>query len=172
MPLSNDAPTLHHYRVHLLMIAAWLGPLERALAHFDDGPQHKVSALARMPLIERDLADMALPARHASEIAPVKAWEMIDAAYRWGVCYVIEGSQLGGAVLYKQLRDALAPHALRYLSGDGVPPGPRWKHFIEAMRASVREPADIKQACAGAVDAFDSLLSLLPQGVTETSTGS
>ena len=165
MPLSTVAPTLHDYRLHLQLIAAWLAPLEHWLARFDDGPQRALPAIARMPLIERDLDDASmtsLPATDATSAHAVQPPEIDDAAYRWGVCYVIEGSQLGGAVLYKQLRDALAPHPLSYLSGDGVPPGPRWKSFMEALRANVTTPRDVARACQGAADAFDLLLSLLP----------
>jgi heme oxygenase (biliverdin-IX-beta and delta-forming) len=166
MPLSTPAPTLHDYRLHLQLIAAWLAPLEQWLARFDDGPQHALPVVERMPLIARDLDDKSLCTLPAVEevdaVAAAEPLEGGDAAYRWGVCYVIEGSQLGGAVLYRQLRDALAPHPLRYLSGDGVPPGPRWKSFMDALRANVSAPYDIARACKGAADAFDRLLPLLP----------
>ncbi|MEI6002182.1 biliverdin-producing heme oxygenase [Paraburkholderia bengalensis] len=165
MPLSNDNPTLDDYRLHLQLIAAWLAPLERWLARFDDGPQRALPAIVRMPLIERDLAESSLPRADGSATEPpAEAGQFADddPAWRWGVCYVIEGSQLGGTVLYRQLRETLAPHPLRYLSGDGVPPGPRWKHFIEALRAQVDTPRDIARACEGAKAAFDALLALLP----------
>jgi heme oxygenase (biliverdin-IX-beta and delta-forming) len=165
MPLSKDNPTLDDYRLHLQLIAAWLAPLERWLARFDDGPQRALPAIARMPLIERDLAEPSLPRADGSATEPpAQAWRFADhdAAWRWGVCYVIEGSQLGGSVLYRQLRETLAPHPLRYLSGDGVPPGPRWKHFIEALRVQVGTPHDIARAREGAKAAFDALLALLP----------
>jgi heme oxygenase len=76
------------------------------------------------------------------------------------VHYVIEGSQLGGAVLYDRLRDRLAPHRLRYLQGDDAGPGPRWRVFMQALRADVRAPAEIADACAGARAAFDRILEL------------
>jgi heme oxygenase len=168
MPLSADAPTLRDYRLHLQLIAAWLAPLERWLARFEDGPQRAVSFIARMPLIERDLADPSLRVQNDTfEAIGAVGHEAVapdagDAAYRWGSCYVIEGSQLGGTVLYRRLHDMLAPHPLRYLSGDGVPPGPRWKDFLDAMRRDVRAPHDIARACDGARDAFDRLLGLIP----------
>jgi heme oxygenase len=73
---------------------------------------------------------------------------------------VIEGSQLGGAVLYERLRERLAPHRLRYLKGDAAGPGLRWRTFMQALRAGVRTPAEIADACAGACAAFDSILEL------------
>jgi heme oxygenase len=75
------------------------------------------------------------------------------------VCYVIEGSQLGGAVLYQRLHERLAPHPLRYLRGAPEGPGPRWRAFMLALRANVRGEAEVAEACAGACAAFDEILS-------------
>ncbi|WP_308807638.1 biliverdin-producing heme oxygenase [Pseudoduganella dura] len=112
-----------------------------------------------LPLIEADLADASLPPVDAA--LPPAQWQGRDsAAYRWGVAYVIEGSRLGGAVLYRRLAERLAPHPLRYLHNDGVPPGPRWQQFMRALRAHVQGQAAIAEACQGARDAFDSLIAL------------
>ena len=80
------------------------------------------------------------------------------------MCYVVEGSQLGGAVLYQRLHARLAPHPLRYLKGGAGAanpgPGPRWRLFMQALRAHLRTPAEIAEACAGACDAFDRILAV------------
>jgi heme oxygenase len=99
---------------------------------------------------------MPAPARTADTDWPRQASE----AYRWGVSYVIEGSQLGGAVLYKRLAERLAPHPLNYLRGE-EPPGPRWQQFITALRGAVTTAPQIEEACRGAQLAFDSLITLL-----------
>lgn len=156
LAIGAAGATLEHYREHLCMLHAWLGPLATWLAGFACGP--KVDS--RLGVIEADLADMPMP-HGACEALPGHTWPPdASAAYRWGVCYVIEGSQLGGAVLYKRLASRLAPHPLRYLRGEFEGPGPRWKEFVEALRGAVRTPADIDEACAGARDAFDRILAL------------
>jgi heme oxygenase len=77
------------------------------------------------------------------------------------VAYVVEGSQLGGAVLHKRLADQLAPHPLRYLAGAGeAGPGPRWRAFMLALRAQVQGEEEVAEACSGACDAFDRILAL------------
>ena len=164
MPLAAADPTLADYRRHLAMLEAWLLPIERWLARHDDGPQAPAlfAPTTRGDLIAADLADA--PAARDGIPAIDTAWleqAPADAAYRWGVCYVIEGSQLGGAVLYKRLAGPLAPHPLRYLRGDGHGPGARWRQFMQEMDAQVRSPSDIRSACAGACDAFDALLALM-----------
>lgn len=163
MPLSRSDPTLADYRDHLILLRAWLAPLETWLADFKDGPQDKalLAPVSRTALIDADLADPATPKGGIAPAAPMLAISAGNsAAYRWGVLYVIEGSQLGGTVLYRRLADRLAPHPLRYLSGDGVPPGPRWGVFMAALRAEVRSGEQIAQACDGACHAFDALLEI------------
>lgn len=151
LPLGGPAPTLNDYRDHLLMLRAWLAPMERWLAGFADGP-HGVPRTAR---IDADLllidATMVMP----EDTTP---WpDDASEAYRWGVSYVVEGSQLGGAVLYKRLAEVLAPHPLGYLKSDAGP-GPRWREFVTALKLHVQLPQDVADACQGACDAFDRLL--------------
>jgi heme oxygenase len=171
MPLAMPEPTLLHYRDHLRLLLAWLAPLERWLGTFSDGPQGEgaPAKLERAALIAADLAHPSIPAAvppvtAAAPAAPdglVRPWGARGSpSYRWGVCYVIEGSQLGGVVLHRMHAERLSPHPLRYLHGDGTPPGPRWQRFIAALRAAVLTPAEIAQACEGACDAFDALLQL------------
>lgn len=174
MPLAVATPALADYQQHLRVLHAWLAPLDAWLQRFADGPQDPalLPPLARLALIERDLAHPALkelrgmqafegaPAVAASQpLAPLQA----AAAWRWGACYVIEGSQLGGAVLLRRYAGAFAPHPLDYLSGDGKAPGPRWHAFVAAMRRAVHTPRDVDLACAGARAAFDRLITLLPE---------
>ena len=84
-------------------------------------------------------------------------------AVRWGFAYVVEGSQLGGQVLYRQLAPRLAPHALRYLQGDGAATGARWKLFVAQLRQQVVSAPAVNAACDGAVAAFAALQSHFPE---------
>ncbi|MFP5390433.1 MAG: biliverdin-producing heme oxygenase, partial [Gammaproteobacteria bacterium] len=146
LPLAGPHPTLDDYRDHLSMLRGWLAPIVRWLDGFDDGPR---IAPTRLATIEADLALIApLPALSGESPWPGEA----STAYRWGVCYVVEGSQLGGAVLYKKLAERLAPHPLAYLKGDGNP-GPAWRDFVGMMGDSVRDEADVLEACHGACEA-------------------
>jgi heme oxygenase len=175
LPIGAPGASLDDYARHLRMLQAWLAPLQAWLAGFDDGP--RFDQTARLALIDADLAELdgrgmpaapqdAVPAAAgpAAAAGPQPAWPR-DAvpAWRWGVCYVIEGSQLGGAVLYGRLAARLAPHPLRYLKGDAPGPGPRWRTFMQGVREHVRSPDQIRQACAGACAAFDAILALAPR---------
>jgi heme oxygenase len=169
MPLARDGAGLPAYRDHLRLLAAWLAPLEAWLSGFDDGPQGASAppALARLPLIAADLAQIEPAASELHLTAqdwPAPASGAATPAFRFGVCYVVEGSQLGGAVLLRRLGPALAPHPLRYLQGAMdrfVAPGPRWQAFLKALEEQVRSKEEIAQCVQGACAAFDRLLELL-----------
>lgn len=144
------------------MLLAWIAPLEAWLASFSDGPQGHpmLPQMPRAARIAHDLADPALEPLPLPPSDPTPWPDAASAAYRWGVCYVVEGSQLGGAVLYQRLKVQLAPHPLGYLRGEAAGPGLRWRAFMLALREQVRSAEDIAQACRGAQDAFDRILAL------------
>ncbi len=163
LPLSAPDPSLDDYAAHLRMVRDWLAPLESWLAGFVDGPQAApaLPSLGRLALIQADLVEPGMP--EAAPMRPAASWPLdASAAWRWGVAYVIEGSQLGGAVLYKNLAARLSPHPLRYLRGEEGGPGPRWRIFLGALRTQVDTPEAIAEACSGACAAFDAILALAP----------
>ncbi|WP_432380497.1 biliverdin-producing heme oxygenase [Duganella sp. P38] len=160
-PLAAAAPDLRAYRDHLHLLEAWLAPLQPLLARHDDGARHGLPARDYLSLIRADLAHPALAGLPPAPALASAPWPPLDdEAYRWGVAYVMEGSQLGGAVLYKRLAARLAPHPLAYLRGTGAP-GPRWQQFLAALRGAVTSERQIGQACAGARQAFDRLIALV-----------
>lgn len=152
MPLSIENPTHADYLAHVRLMRAWLAPLERGL---------EITQGLQTALIDADLAEANVEiGRERREVAsrfPASA----GAAYRWGVRYVIEGSRLGAAVLYGRLRHSLHPHKLHYLlGGEGTSQG-RWPKFLRELGEAVQTPAGIAEACDGACDTFDALISLL-----------
>lgn len=170
-PLAAPDPDLRAYRDHLHLLEAWLAPLQAWQQQAAGGPAQAMPARDFLAQIRADLRDPSLaPLPAAATLAPSAPWPAdADPAYRWGVAYVVEGSQLGGAVLYKRLGERLAPHPLGYLRGEGSP-GPRWQQFMAALRGAVVTPAQIEQACRGARQAFDSLIALL-DGLSSSSAG-
>lgn len=155
-PLAAGDVDLRAYHDHLRLLEQWLAPIQDWMGRFDEGP----TLPPYLHAIREDLAHAAFAGMPAADGVTAAAWPaQSGAAWRWGVCYVIEGSQLGGAVLYKRLADRLAPHPLNYLRGGG-PPGARWRQFIAALRAHVVDERQITEACEGARHAFGSLIAL------------
>lgn len=167
LSLSGPAPTLADYHSHLLLVHDWLAPLQAWLDAQPGGPSIDagLSPRERIALIRADLAEDCLP---PAGVVPAPFGPTLpagaSAAYRWGVSYVIEGAQLGGAVLYDRLSARLAPHPLRYLAGAAEGPGPRWRAFMLALRAQVRSGKEIDDACTGACVAFDGILAMARLG--------
>lgn len=159
LPLAQPDASLADYLDHLRMLARWLAPIQAWQAQYGDGPQGAVAQVDRLATIAADLAAAGQPAPEPAVGAV--AWPShASAAYRWGVAYVVEGSQLGGAVLYKRLSERLAPHPLAYLKPSAEGPGPRWRAFIAALQGELRSDADVAEACQGARHAFERILAL------------
>lgn len=163
LPLARPAPTLGDYREHLQLLSDWTD----ALRHF---PGDATRLDAQAAALRTDLAGCddllgtapRLDALPAADAAPPSIADAV--AFGWGVAYVIEGSQLGGQVLYRRLAEPLAPHPLAYLQGAGRDTGARWKEFLAALRQHLVTPAQVQAACDGAVTAFGLLLRLHRRG--------
>ena len=171
MPLSRPNPNINDYVEHLRLMRAWLHPLECWLEGSDVYPDSSSPRILQTSLIDADLAEVGLPSEEvglpseadACVTKPGRWPARALVSYRWGARYVIEGSRLGAAVLYRRLSNDLRPHNLRYLQGDAGGSTDRWPKFLRDLRASVQTPAEIEAACEGACDSFDALLALRPK---------
>jgi heme oxygenase (biliverdin-IX-beta and delta-forming) len=154
LPLAQPSPSLSDYRSHLRVLDAWL----QRLARIEPAPPaleaHRAQLAGDLAACEALLpSDAVTPAS-----VPVPRMSR-PPAFLWGVSYVLEGSRLGGRVLYRQLAERLAPHPLNYLQGAGEQTGAHWKAFIAQLRAQGFGPAEVRSACDGAVEAFETLLA-------------
>lgn len=149
------------YRAHLRLLRDWLLPMHAWAQGFLDGPQDP-RLLPRSERLRWLLADLHELGQSAQPLACVAAWPaQAGAAWRWGVAYVAEGSQLGARVLLKALAPHLGGHRPRLLAGGGAEAvGLRWRLFLGAFECALADEAAIAAACAGAADAFDRLLEL------------
>jgi heme oxygenase len=171
LAIGRPGASLTDYTHHAQALSAWfqalepdLKALQAAHAGFAFTPADRLAAL------KADLADQALAAAAHDSAWPAPSTAtaqrvaqalrqhagQVDAV-RWGLAYVVEGSQLGGQVLYRQLAPQLAPHPLRYLQGGGAATGGRWKAFVALLRQHVATAAAIEASCQGALAAFEGL---------------
>lgn len=175
MPLSRPAPTLADYGQHLRILDDWLATLQCALPALALIGAERQALAVELQLTER-LLDSAAAARPRPWTAPSPALDALRALGRgcngwaaaWGGSYVIEGSHLGGQVLYRRLAPALAPHPLHYLRGSGEP-GPRWRGFLLALAAQPWDEAALQTASDAAVQSFQLLLARLRATLPATS---
>lgn len=164
LPLAQPGAGLADYAWHLRVLQSWLrglvprmAPLSGLLAGEVGPPPPRLDWLAQ------DLAACP-PGLRGDTALPVPTLAMPprrdEQAYAWGLSYVVEGSALGGQVLHRRLAEALAPHPLRYLLGQGAETGRRWRAFTTALQCHVRAADEVAVACAAAVGAFESLQRL------------
>lgn len=166
LAIGRPHATLHDYTRHATALRAWLAALtpellvlQTRMPGFDFAPPERLLAL-QADL--RDAGAATLPrCASVSSAAPVRQALERHArqadAVRWGLAYVVEGSQLGGQVLYRQLAARLAPHPLRYLRGHGAHAGARWRAFTALLGERPGDDAATAAACDGARAAFAAL---------------
>ncbi len=162
LPLAREQATLADYACHLQAIAGWLAAVDGAVGGSHEPPGWSARQQRRQALVTQDLQDCGAFVGTWPELPASPPLPFAGADYGWGVAYVVEGSQLGGTVLYRRLQATLAPRPLRYLRGEGGGPSP-WPAFTAALRAAVSTPAGVAAACAGAVAAFDLLVQRFQQ---------
>jgi heme oxygenase len=160
LPVAQAGAGMAEYRTHLRLLRDWLVPMRAWEREFLDGPQDP----RRLPRSERvrwlldDLDELGEP---AAPDRPGSAWPAgASTAWRWGVAYVVEGSQLGARVLLAHLQGRLGTHQPRFLAGGHESVGARWRIFLAAFGAALPETGAIEAACAGACHAFDEFARL------------
>jgi heme oxygenase len=151
MVLSREHAGANEYRLYASALYGWMAEWETAL--WQAPWPTEVEAAQRdnkRAWLQADLAALGM------ELPPSRAHPpaLDSLAARFGVAYVIEGSQLGGAVLARRLALPTEP---RYLIGYGAALGPRWKSFLAALENNVVASADIECAASTAHDTFASL---------------
>ena len=173
LPVARPDATHADHARHLQALYGWLKPLNDPLWSMP-WPEaiHPSRRRGKAALIVNDLrmaAAMGLCEADEPSLCPaVPPCHVLD-AYAIGVAYVIEGSQLGGAVLARRfIGDAGADtdgdadghanaRAFSYLVGYGHETGMLWRAFITFVNDTVRSGQDIEQMLRGACDAFDTL---------------
>jgi heme oxygenase (biliverdin-IX-beta and delta-forming) len=151
LPLGGPDATLADYAFHLEALRDWqmaITPwLARALLHTEP-----------LVLIEQDLADCPERPEGSATAAAIDMQALHDAddgsdAFCWGMVYVLEGSRLGGKVLYRRLQEKLAPHPLRYLHYSEVG-GASWPDTLAFLRSHLGDAVKRASAVKGAITAF------------------
>ncbi|WP_339759185.1 biliverdin-producing heme oxygenase [Algoriphagus aquimarinus] len=95
----------------------------------------------------------------------------ISIGFAMGVLYVIEGSSLGGRVIYKHIHKVLgleADSGAAYFSGYGERTGLLWKEFMTQLLAHEQKYHNGDEIISGANHAFDSISKHF-QGTLENS---
>lgn len=136
-----QAGSLDAYRDLLQTYYGFFPPLEDAIIRilgretFPEGYEVR----PRRPLLARDLLALGLPEVQLGALAACHALPRIETKHQaLGALYVIEGSALGGQILYRRLEALLGISPASggsYLYGDGPATAFRWRRFISVLEA-------------------------------------
>ncbi|APW37849.1 hypothetical protein RD110_12085 [Rhodoferax koreense] len=153
LPLAREHADLADYVRHLMVMRDWQCALVPWLTRTD-------CDLSGLALAQQDIDDgptLSAPALAPIDTTPMRLADDGSAAFCWGATYVLEGSRLGGLVLYRRLHSRLAPHPLRYLRLRGETGRP-WPETLALLRGQLVSPGERRSACRGAVAAFELLV--------------
>ncbi len=179
LPIARAQATLADYAAHLRALRPWLEAVSDALAVSGDPglgrvarrTQRRLAALA-LDLKDADVAsgvpdqtldqtpDQKMPGRTAAPIPAQFTDAARNPAFAWGLAYVLEGSQLGGAAMSRRLGPRLAPHPMRYFQPVDATESlaAQWKDFVAQLAAALHSPAAVDAAQRGAVAGFETLM--------------
>lgn len=157
LALSKAAADRETYACHIAAMWGWMKPLESALwsGNWSAGvaaPERAVKVSWLQADIEAARRDGYLP-----ESIPERETVLPSGPGRYGWAYVVEGSMLGGVLLYRRLAERLAPWPARYLQGYRDDSAHKWYSFLSALDMEVIAAEDIDAAAGGALEAFESL---------------
>lgn len=113
----------------------------------------------KLSFIEQDFTVLA----HKKDSVKKNALELennFSTGFAMGIMYVIEGSSLGGRVIYKNIHKNLGydnENGAAYFSGYGDKTGSYWKNFMAALSDYEKEYNNADEIIAGANHAFKAI---------------
>ncbi len=160
-PLVRSGLCMADYGLALQALYAINAPTETAIADYIDaqGLAFNYAARRRMPDLLNDLDFLNL--NH-----PQMAWPgptIRSSGQLVGCLYVLEGSALGGRVIFKQLQSALnltEQTGGRFFAGNGEQTMPMWQAFWK-FAADICPQEQLPDATAAAATLFENILALL-----------
>ncbi len=160
-PLVRSGLSMADYGLALQALFAINAPTEKAISDYIDaqGLPFDYAARRRMPDLLADLKFLGLS-------TPQLAWNgpnICSHGELVGCLYVLEGSALGGRVIFKQLHSALKldeETGGRFFAGYGEQTMPMWQAFW-TFAAEICPPEQITDATKAASALFEDILAHL-----------
>lgn len=160
-PLVRSGIRMADYGLALQSLYAINAPTENAIADYIHarGLPFDYASRRRMPDLLADLDYLSLSIPHLAWAGP----SICSSGQLVGSLYVLEGSALGGRVIFKQLQSTLKLSELtggRFFAGHGEKTMPMWQEFWK-FAADICPHEQLSDATEAATALFESILPLL-----------
>ncbi len=151
------------YVRYLSTLLGYYAPLERQLRNltnlYQDVPD--LDRRWKVPLLEQDLRSLGLSEAALASLPNCQRLPSLGHVPRaLGLLYVLEGSTLGGQVIYRRLRDLLPEEvgtAASFLLSYGPDTVPMWQEFRRLLTACARSVTDEDLMVSAAAETFITL---------------
>ncbi len=129
--LLSNTLTLADYRNYLVHMYGLVKGIELYAYPKLGGIFRDLNQRKKAHLIEEDLLNTGFSIKEIAAI-PIKTFSPVDEASAIGSMYVLEGSTLGGRMLYKHINKQLhLSEGVSFFNGYGNRTGSMWKEFVK-----------------------------------------
>jgi heme oxygenase len=167
--ILNDQVSIVDYQNYLSALYGVTLGCETDLFPFFEDIITDLHARKRSGLIENDLISTGF-SKSQVEAVSVYKFAFSSTAEALGAMYVLEGSNLGGRILYKHIHKSLgltADNGCSYFWGYGENTSMMWKTFISQFSQFAIQTGQAVQIINGAVETFTIIDTWLDEAVIE-----
>ena len=139
MDILQRLRTREEYRTTLCRYLGFFEPMECGLSQATFGENEESEATPRSRRLKRDLAALGMTTDEITRLTRCQSLPPLRSPGAvWGCRYVIEGSALGGQIIYRLVRERFgiaAESGASFFAGDRAETGRRWRDFGIAAEA-------------------------------------
>ena len=173
----NRLQTRESYAATLGQYLGFFEPIERRLRQMPSVGESESDSTPRTQRLKRDLAALGMTMDQVARLPRCQGLPPLDSpGQRMGCRYVIEGSALGGQIIYRLIRERFGMNAesgASFFVGDEPNTGRCWRDFgieLEAFAASASLD-ERTAALESALATFDALGAWFREGERENLVG-
>lgn len=159
LPLASAYPSLEDYTQHLLGFKHWLSDLGASMS---GSPLVSAEFLAlnatALRLLTKDLQGLNVP-----DTASIYASDHslnLSAGFCLGIEYVVKGSALGTAMLYRKASTLFPSAPIEFMQDSMIHGKDRWKKFLVKLESHGWTESDVSSAQEGSIWAFQRYIHL------------
>jgi len=158
--LMAHETTINDYRIYLEKLYGFVKPYEQAVFNMLKPYIPDIKSRSKINLLEQDLQAVGVTPDKLKLLPIFKYAVPANVAEAFGAMYVLEGSTLGGNIIYKRLNHLLGINSQvngKYFTAYGDDSGKYWKGFIESFSNYAVEYAAEKVIINSAINTFNNM---------------